>query len=226
MNIMKTLLASAAIICACGATSASAEVISFDLNTTVEGVDPSGFPTATFTDAGADTVTLRLDLANLSGGEFSSGFFFNFAGDATDLSFTRTGGTGPASGRIDIDLGSNAFDTPGNQGLFDIAFGFDTGNGRGADRFAADEFLTFSVMGDGLMASMFNVASAPQQGGSNFALARIQGIANDGSASVADGNGGGGEGPNEVPVPEPGALGLLGLGIVALGFARRRKRSV
>lgn len=225
MKIMKSLWACAASLCLCGATSASADVISFDLNQTVEGSEPSGFPSATFEDTGADAVTLTLDLAGMSGGEFASSFFFNYDGNATALSFAREGGTGPSSG-LSWDTGSNEFDSPGNQGLFDIFLGLSTSNrDNGALRFDADETLIFSITGAGLTAELFNIDSAAQRGGSNFALARVQGIAGGASASVGDGDGDPGEG-NEIPVPEPGALGLLGLGIIVLGVARRRKRSV
>lgn len=221
MRTVKTLASGVAIIMATAFASSPgrAAVISFDLDNTVEGSAPTGFPTATFTDTGAGMVNLMISAAGLSGGEFLSSIFFNYSGNASALSFTRTGGDGPTEG-FDIGLGSNSFDTPGNQGLFDIAIDFGNRN-QDSIRFDAGETLTFSITGSGLMASMFNVASAPQQGTSNFALARIQGIATgEGSASVADGDGSGGGG---LPVPEPGALGLLGLGVVALGLSRRRK---
>ena len=232
----KILVAAVALSSAAIAAPAFSAVVSFDLAGTVEGTSPSGFPSATFTDTGTNEVSLRLDLAGLSGGEFASAFFFNFNGDATGLTFSRTDGTGPSEG-ITIDTGSNAFDSPGNQGLFDIFLGFTTSNSQGgALRFGADEFLAFSITGEGLTASLFNLVSAPQQGTSNFALARIQGIDGGGSASVADEDGdtggeqpggeepgGGGEEPNEIPVPEPAALGLFGLGLIGIGFVRRRK---
>lgn len=227
MYISKTLLAATAVAAALLAAPASAAVISFNLDTTVEGSTPSGFPTATFTDTGAGTVGLNLDLAGLSGGEFASAFFFNYAGDATTLTFTRTGGTGPLSGYT-IFKGSNNQNSPGNQGLFDIQFDFATTNsGNGALRFDADEFLDFSITGTGLTASLFNFNAAPEgpNNGDNFALARIQGIAGGLSASVADEDGGDGGGGNEIPVPEPAAIGLFGLGLAGVAILRRRRQA-
>jgi hypothetical protein len=213
---------------AMAAAPASATVITFDLTTTLEGTTPTGFPTITFDDEGtAGSVNLTIDATGLSGSEFISRIFFNFADAATasDLTFTRTGGTGP-SGGFTIFQDSDSRNSPGNNGLFDIEIAFQTNN-TGGNRFAADEILTFSITGEGITAGDFNVDSAPEgpDDDTNFAIARIQGIVGgEGSASVGDGDGGGGGGGG-IPVPEPAAIGLFGLGLMAVGLGRRRKRA-
>jgi PEP-CTERM motif len=216
---------------AIAAAPASATVITFNLNTVLEGDTPSGFPTMTFDDGGSSgTVTLTIDAEGLSGQEFISAVLFNYADAATaaDLVFTRTGGDGPAAG-FTISQVADGENSPGNNGLFDIEFDYDTSNsGGGINRFDADELLTFSIVGDGITAGDFNVDSAPEgpDGDTNFAIARIQGIGpnGEGSASVGDGDGGGGGGGG-IPVPEPAAIGLFGLGLLAVGLGRRRKRA-
>lgn len=229
-GFLKYSIASLAIVgAAFAALPASATVITFDLNSVVEGDTPSGFPTMTFDDLGSSgVVNLTIDAAGLSGGEFISRIYFNFADAATapDLTFTRTGGSGPA-GAFTIFQDSNIRNSPGNNGLFDIEIAFSTSNsGGGINRFNADELLTFSIAGAGIVAGDFNIDSFPEgpSAATNFALARIQGIVGGGSASVADGDGGGGGGGG-IPVPEPAALGLFGLGLLGVGLGRRRKRA-
>lgn len=227
-QFLKAGIASIALLGAFAAAPAAAAVITFNLNTVVEGDTPSGFPTMTFDDGGtAGSVDLTIDATGLSGDEFISAVLFNFTGaGTTDLTFTRTGGTGPAGGFTIFET-SNGRDSPGNQGLFDIEIAFSTSNsGGGINRFNADELLTFSIVGDDIVASDFNIDSAPEgpNDATNFALARLQGLADEGSASVADGDGGGGGGGG-IPVPEPAALGLFGLGLMAVGLGRRRKRA-
>lgn len=226
-KFFKLGIASLALVgAAIAAAPASATVITFNLDTVLEGDTPSGFPTMTFDDGGSSgTVTLTIDAAGLSGSEFISAVFFNYADAATasDLTITRTGGTGSAAG-FSIFQDSNARNSPGNNGLFDIEIAFSTSNsGGGINRFNADEFLTFSIVGTGITAGDFNVDSAPEgpDDDTNFAIARLQGLANDGSASVGDGDGDGGG----IPVPEPAAIGLFGLGLLAVGLGRRRKRA-
>ena len=222
-KFQKVGLVGATLFAALAASPAAATVISFDLDTTVEGTTPSGFPMVTFDDGGSTgSVTMTIDASGLSGGEFISALYFNFDGAGSQtLAFARAGGTGPSSGYT-ISQGADAFDSPGNQGLFDILIDFSTsGSGGGALRLNAGESLIFTITGDGLSAGDFDIDSAEQRGGSNFILARIQGSAGGGSASVADGDGGGGGG--EIPVPEPAAVGLFGLGLLGLGLHRRRR---
>ena len=213
------LLASAAL-------PAQAAVVNFNLNDTVEGGAPTGFPTLSFNDfGGTGTVELTIDATGLSGGEFISNVFFNFADAGNQvLSFMQSGGTGPAP--ASIEQGSNTQDSPGNQGMFDVQLIFSTSNsGGGINRFNADEIVVLTIMGMGITADSFALISAPEgpNNGDNFALARIQGIATGpGSASVADSDGPD-DGPGPDPVPAPAALGLFGLGLVAIGALRRRQ---
>lgn len=230
-KLFKYGIASLALVgAAIAAAPASATVITFELDTVLEGATPTGFPTMTFDDEGTPgSVNLTIDAEGMSGSEFISRIFFNFADAATasDLTFTRIGGDGPAGG-FSIFQDSNGRESPGNNGLFDIEIVFSTSNsGGGANRFNADELLTFSIIGDGITAGDFNVDSAPEgpDGDTNFAIARVQGIiGGEGSASVGDGDGGGGGGGG-IPVPEPAAIGLFGLGLLAVGLGRRRKRT-
>lgn len=225
-QFFKASIASIALIGALAAAPAAATVITFDLDTVVEGDTPSGFPTLTFDDGGTSgTANLTIDATGLSGDEFIRSVLFNFVdAGTTDLTFTRTGGDGPTTG-FTVFQDADGRDSPGNQGLFDIEIEFGT-SADDATRFNADELLTFSIVGDDIVATDFNIDSAPEgpNNVTNFALARLQGLADDGSASVADGDGGDGGGGG-IPVPEPAALGLFGLGLVAVGLGRRRKRA-
>lgn len=220
---MRKLLAATAFL-ALAAAPASAATVQFTLGDTVEGVDPSGAPVLTFEDIAPDTVRLTIDLTDLSGGEFVSNVFFNFADAPGPITFTVRNDLSTGSFQAPtISQGSNTQDSPGNQGMFDIQLAFSTaGSGGGALRLNADEIAVFDLTRAGLMAEDFSVNSAPEgpMAGQNFALARVQGIAGGGSASVADSDGD----DNEViDTPTPATVALFGLGLIALGARRRRR---
>lgn len=218
---MRKLLATAALL-ALSAVPASAAVVQFTLDNTVEGVSPSGAPVITLEDIAPDTVRLTIDLTDLSGGEFVSNVFLNYTDAPSGITFTirndlRTGTFDAPT----ISQSLDGQDSPGNQGMFDIQLAFTTSNSMGgARRFAADEIAVFDLTALGLMAEDFSVISAPEgpSMGQNFALARVQGIAGGGSASVADSDGD----DNEIiDTPTPATVALFGLGLLALGLRRR-----
>jgi hypothetical protein len=224
INLAKTSAAALAFgaLAALMPTGAQADVYNLTFNQ-VNGNNPSGFATAMFADV-AGGVELSINLGPLSGGEFVSSLFFNFTGSEAaldSLTFTRTGGTGPTNFTEVSDLNSQADNNGGaNQvGRYDIGLFFDNNNSPSAQRFDADETLTFLITSPGALSASMFLANSAQQGNSAtyLAYARIQGIANEGSARV------GATTSTIVPGPVAGA-GLPAL--MALGgfvWARRRK---
>jgi hypothetical protein len=224
VNLAKTSVAALAFSALAALTPSSAQAASYDLTfNQVNGDNPSGFATATFADV-AGGVQLNINLGPLSGGEFVSSIFFNFTGSEAaldNLTFTRTGGTGPTSFNEVSDLNSQADNNGGaNQvGRYDIGLFFANNNSDPAQRFDADETLTFLITSPGVLSASMFLANSAQQGNSAtyLAYARIQGIANGGSARVGAGT--------STIVPGP----IAGAGVPALmalgGFvwARRRK---
>jgi hypothetical protein len=211
------------------ATTAQAATYNLTFNQ-VHGNNPSGLPTATLADV-VGGVQLSINLAGLSGGEFVSSVFFNFTGSEAaldNLTFTRTGGNGPTNFTELSNLNSQADNNGGaNQvGRYDIGLVFENNNNDPAQRFDADETLTFLISSvPGVAASAFLANSAQQDSSAIYlAYARIQGIANGGSARVGA-NTSVEVNPLLSPVPIP-AVGASLPALLALGgfvWARRRK---
>jgi hypothetical protein len=223
---MKNLMMCVAILGGVSIASAShAAVIThtFDTKVTDSTANASGAPTVAFDDAGGSgTVTMTIDLNPLSSAEFISTYWFNFSNAGTTaLTISRTAGTGPTSSWISISpVSANAYNSAGPNGLFDAMISFETSNTNGGERrFNYDELLTFTLTGAGITAADFDVMSAVGGGGSGSLLGQmhIQGIgANaDGSVHVGPGD----------EVPEPGALSLLGLALLAVAGALRRRQA-
>jgi hypothetical protein len=221
----KAMILSALLSAAATASAASATTVSYTLDQTVEGSSPSGAPTLFFDDGDTPgSVQLTIDAMGMSGGEYIASVFFNFAAAGTNLTFSYASGDAPMP--VNIFQTVDGRDSPGNQGNFDVELEFGSSNAQqGAFRFNADEVLVLNIVGANLVASDFLLDSAPEgpNAGSNYALARIRGIAGGLSASVAP------EDPQDLPppleqVPEPAAIGLFGLGLLGLGMGLRRRR--
>jgi hypothetical protein len=193
--------------------------VTFNLNQEFSGGQAPGGPppwlTATFTQNGANHVTLTLSASGLTGTENVSEWDFNVT-DAFVLNLTFSSET--KSGTFNtptISQGLNAFKADGD-GKYDISFGFTTG-GVASKVFGAGETDTWDISAIGLTANDFNRLSAPDGGHGPFlTAAHVQNTTGAGS---------GGSGWISPSVPEPSATLLVPLGgILAFLLRFRSKR--
>lgn len=202
------------------ASQASFAALEFDLNFEFSGAaDPSGSVLATFEQVASNTVRLTVDLTDLSGSEFVSGFYFNYNPTGSvalgSLGFAPGSGSGftLSANSCTGGMGCNTQKADGD-GFYDIVFQFPTSAGA---RFEAGETFSWLISGSGLTESNFNWESEGSSGnGSFFAAAHVQGIGANGSLSGWVG---------AVPEPETYALMLAGLGLLGFVARRRRKQS-
>ncbi|MGE3821136.1 MAG: hypothetical protein AB7I30_17115 [Isosphaeraceae bacterium] len=209
-------------------SSSRAQVI-IPLDAPINGAAPPGTLTATFRDAGADTVRLTMDATGLTGSDqYVPVWLFNLTPSwdfgANPLTFTHFGGIEAES----VSASLNGYDGGSNVkgGLFDVQFSFKTSNSGTPPltRLSAGTSSVYTIVGNGLSASSFSALSAPGGGrpGGYFSAADVRAIPpSGGSGSI------GAPSLASVPEPSPVALSmLLGVALLGrLGWRRIRRRA-
>lgn len=197
----KTLLVLGAVVGA-----ASAQAVTFNLNTTYTGPTPGGaapWLTVTITDVAANKVNVNVaHNATSAAGQFFSDVFLNLDPFVGGITVSNEVNAAKRSGLTTSLNGING----GGGTTWDMNIAFVTSNaGGGVNRLKPGEFWSGDLTGAGLSEASF-------MGLNNMGFqigAHIQGLPNGQSAHIT--------------TPEPGTIAALGLGAVVL--LRRRKKA-
>jgi len=185
------------------AAQASASLI-YVLDDSFGSVPVSGDIVVTLTDAGANTVTLDIDLTALNSTEYISELYLNTNTEVASI-------TGSSLASFDWDPIAHKSDGDGFHDLY-----IDFLNSE-ADRLDGGSVYSYTLSGLGLDESDFDDLGTASDKGQFHAVAKINGTGGgDGSDWVGDGGGG-------PPVPEPTAALLFAIGAATVG-ARIRQR--
>lgn len=211
--LKKSLLLAAGAAALALAGPAGAVTIPLNVFITGSGVgdtEPSG--SVTITDIGTDA---RVDFS-VTAGDVAA-LYFNLTNDFdfADLSISSVS-TSPGS------PGATLLEGPQAPSNLDFDFGVDFGTGSSPGNLVTSGSFILSLADFDFSEESFLETSTNAGGAATVTVAaRLQslGPGGEGSATIG-GNPGGG---NEEPVPEPAAIGLFGLGLVAVGLGRRRK---
>ncbi|MBW7924398.1 MAG: PEP-CTERM sorting domain-containing protein [Burkholderiaceae bacterium] len=221
MNLKSLVCAFAGGILALGTAAASADVVyTFDA-TDVAAFGSAPYGTVTLVQNGADidvTVSLRSDLDFVLTGGPHSVFSFNAAntsiGDIKNIVFA-SGPSGPAN-VIVLAPGAN---TPFGTFSFMIdCVDNKACGGQGGSNPIVDP-LTFTVMN-----AVYSDFGVENDAGASFAADVICRSGRCNGATGAVGVTGPGEETGNLVVPEPATAALLGLGLLSVAAARRRRR--
>ena len=207
-----------------GAAPAASATLDFGLDIEFSGgqapAGPSPWVTASFDDATGDPTSVLLTIAapGLMGGangEYMAEISFNFDPvlDPTLLSFVAVDTLD--IGATTVGTGANLFMSDGD-GDFDIMFDFPPPPGTPAGRFTGGDAVTYEIFyaGGNIDVSSFDFFSDMGGGQGTFlAAAHVQNTTGAGS---------GGSGWIGA-VPEPATAGMVAMGVIVLGCARRRR---
>ena len=180
------------------------------------GTAPAGtspWITATFESISATQVKLTFSGANLVGSEKVGEWDFNFNPTKTlaNLAIAYVSGTAANS----VSKGVNAYKADGD-GYYDIEFSFPTSG----DTFGAGDLAVYTLtLAAGLVPEDFKFLSDPSGGaGPFYSAAHVQSIGTAGGSGWVSGDPSTG-----VLVPEPVTMILLGLGLLGVGIAVRKR---